>query len=552
MNGSEVVVSAGALMRVLVFLLYAPVCLAVFRWPMPRLALSYRILAIALLAAQILILAVGLEDTPRWVLKGWLWHLDQEWNIPSAFASTQLAVVSGAALTTALLARAYSAHYRLFTGGIGVFFVILAWDEYFMLHETDLALETAYIASGMVIAAATVLAAARSPRRARSWHVCLLAGMALNVMGAMAVDALPQMCRRLGSIQLEGCLYLYNLEEAFEFLGVWLILVAILGSLSDGKAKLRRVALLFLLVLPICWIFLLVHDALLPRIELRFRARPAAVQFESGVTLLGYRVENNSNHLALWLYPSAWRSDYSELGFSLHLVDQESGASIAGRDIHSRRQGGLLLAPAYNHVYRQRITIETPGHIPTNRALWIALSIWRDADGEYVGQSALSSDHQLLSEKQVILGELVLPAAPTDSFVPLAVLDGRIALGDVELPVSARRGQALRIWFSWRADADVSEDYVQFLHLGHAESGEWWVYDQPPLGPRLPTRLWYSGLADSEVWEAPLPADLAPGVYAVYTGLYRQSDQERVPASDADGTPYPDARVPLGGISIEP
>ena len=107
-------------------------------------------------------------------------------------------------------------------GGIGLFFLFLAWDEYFTLHETDLALETAYIAAGIVIAGVTVLAAARSPRRARLRHVCLLAGMALNVIGAMAVDALPQICKRLGSIQLEGCLYFYNLEESFEFLGVWL------------------------------------------------------------------------------------------------------------------------------------------------------------------------------------------------------------------------------------------------------------------------------------------------------------------------------------------
>ena len=78
---------------------------------------------------------------------------------------------------------------------------------------------------------------------------------------------------------------------------------------------------------------------------------------------------------------------------------------------------------------------------------------------------------------------------------------------------------------------------MQFLHFGHEESGTWWVYDQQPLGPRLPTRLWYSGLADSEIWQVPLPADLAPGRYTVFTGLYRTRDQERVPASDAAGNP---------------
>ena len=65
------------------------------------------------------------------------------------------------------------------------------------------------------------------------------------------------------------------------------------------------------------------------------------------------------------------------------------------------------------------------------------------------------------------------------------------------------------------------------------------------LGP-----LQYSGLADTEVWQVPLPDDLAPGKYTVFTGLYRRSDLKRVPAYDAEGTPWLDARVPLGIISI--
>ena len=71
------------------------------------------------------------------------------------------------------------------------------------------------------------------------------------------------------------------------------------------------------------------------------------------------------------------------------------------------------------------------------------------------------------------------------------------------------------------------------------------------LGDRLPTRLWYKGLADSEVWQAPLPADLAPGRYEVFTGLYRTRDLERVPASDMDGKPWLDGRVLLGSLVLE-
>ena len=180
------------------------------------------------------------------------------------------------------------------------------------------------------------------------------------------------------------------------------------------------------------------------------------------------------------------------------------------------------------------------------------LTLWRAENDEFVSQRVISSDLQLLSESQVILGELVIPAASTASqTAPLAVFDNGFALEAVDLPESAGLGETLSINFAWRSEAEGREDYVQFLHLGHEETGAWFVYDQQPLGPRLPARLWYSGLADSETWRVPLPADLAPGQYNVFTGIYRASDQERVGASDAEDSPYIDARVPLGYLIIE-
>lgn len=552
MVSGELTVSAGALTRVLVLFLYAPICLVAFRLLLPRLPRSTRLLAIAMMAAQFVMLTVALEDTPRWELKGWLWHLDQEWNIPSTFASMQLALVSGAALAAALLAGARQARYRFYLLAIALFFVYLAWDEYFSLHETNLALETVYIALGAVIAAATLAAAARSPRHARVWYVCLLAGMALNVTGAMVVDARYQICGSFGFIQLDGCLRVYNLEEAVELIAVWLILVAILGILKEATPKPRRSVSLFLIVLPILWIILLTRDAWLPRLELRLLAQPASIQIESEARLLGYHAEWDSESIVLRLYPSAWRSHYRGLGLSVHLVDQASKESVASRDIYTHSQARLLLAPSYAHVYRRQLEVEIPPATPTNRAYWIALSFWRKEGEAFVGQKILESDHQLLSETQVILGELALPAAtPAISAAPLAIFDDALTLGAVDLPPSARLGETLNLSFAWRADAAGADDYVQFLHLGHVETGEWRAFDQQPLGPRLPTRLWYSGLADTEVWALPLPTDLAAGEYAVYTGLYRVSNQERVLVKSSDGTPLPDARVPLGFLTLE-
>ncbi len=103
---------------------------------------------------------------------------------------------------------------------------------------------------------------------------------------------------------------------------------------------------------------------------------------------------------------------------------------------------------------------------------------------------------------------------------------------------------------TWETTADGEEDWVQFLHFVHEETGALWNHDQQPLGARLPTRLWYEGLRDTETWQITIPEDLAPGRYAVYTGLYRLSDLARLPVTDADGKPLPDARVPMGSIAI--
>lgn len=544
-------ITAEAFVNALVFLLYAPICLVVLRWLAPRLSPPWRLLAIVMLAAQILFLAAGLQNIPRWDTWGWLVGLDQEWNIPSTFASVQLAVVSGAAFLTALLARARPAQFRLNLVALGLLFLAFAWDEYFYLHEGNMPLKIFYVIVSLAIILSTTMVVRRSPRRAAPWQISLMAGMALYFSGAVLLEPFHQTCLDLGFIRLEGCVRFYNLEEALEFIGVWLILVAVLGKLNDATAKPSLLAPLFLFALPILWPALLTKDAWLPRAELHFRARPAAVQFETGPQLLGYSLEWDEDAVGIWLYPSAWRSHYSELGFSIHLVDQASGESVASLNLHADLQFHLLQVPGIAHVYRQHIALEIPPETPKNRALWIALSFWREGDGDYEILKIIGSDHKLLGDAQIVLDDLVLPseeAAPSSA--PLAIFEGDITLNAAELPDQAMSGEALPIRFVWAAAKDGAEDYVQFLHFGHQDSGEWWVYDQQPLGERLPTRFWYAGMSDSETWQAPLPADLEPGAYQVFTGLYRQRDRERLQATDASGAPIVDARVPLGDLII--
>ena len=135
MDSGELVIATEALIRIFVVLLYTPICLVVYFRLYPRLSPTSRRLAFGMLAAQALVIVLSLEIRPKSNFEHWLWNLDQEWNIPSTLASTQLALVAGVALVTAWLARAVPVWQRLYLVGIGLVFLFLAWDEYFLFHE---------------------------------------------------------------------------------------------------------------------------------------------------------------------------------------------------------------------------------------------------------------------------------------------------------------------------------------------------------------------------------------------------------------------------------
>ena len=544
--------TAAVLIRIIVVALFALISFVAYRWLIPRLWPSAKILASLFLAAQVIVIIVALFIQPASSYQARLWHLDREWNIPSTLASTQLALGAGVALTAAWIAKEQPSWKRFYLLGIGLVFLYLAQDEYFEAHEFTEGWANSFVLLGGIVVAATLLAALRSPKRSWIWHLSFLAGLAMSAGGGLLVET---QCGHQIFLAIGRCAQHYMVEEPLEFLGFWLALVALFGHLACLVARPSRLVRRWLFVIPALWLLLISLPEAHYHVE-RYtaRAKPAAVAYESGMHLRGYFLEDSRTiHLLL----SPGRLDFLglgifELGYSIHLIDQVSGESAHNRDEHAHRRH-LLLGPGAAITYRQEIDLRLPQQLPVNRAYWIVLTLWREADGAFAKEKIVASDHQLLSESQVVLGELVAPAAEATAShrVPRALFDNGFILELVDLPEAARAGESLSIGFAWRSEDDGSEDHAQFLHLGHMESGEWMVVDRPPLGPRLPTRLWYDGLAESETWHVPLPADLPPGRYAVFSGLYRASDKERVPAKSADGDYFLDARVPLGSLVIE-
>ena len=545
------------LLRILVFLLYVAALPVAFWKLFPRLSTFARGLTLTLLAAQIFIVALAVLLQSQDSVLAKLVDVTRERNLAAGLAGLQLALVAGYALLNAWLARARPNWQRLYYLCLGAVFLYLSWDELFVLHEGMPYWAITYTGAGAAIVAMTVIVFWRSPRRMRIWGACFLAGLALSALGAIVLEHLrfPATCRALRLYYIDKCLLKY-IEEPMEFLGIWLALVAMLGLLSELPPPPKRRLRILVYGLPILTLLAVVNFS---DPDLRHEMRKAGavltdLRFETDARVYGYQTEAapGADRIETTLWLSAPPFGYDGLGYSIHLFDPAEGLALAGKDEFVTVEAGSVLGPLYLPIFRQTLQLSLPPQARANRAYWIVLRLWRDLDGSYVGQKVLAADRHSLSDTQVVLDELVIPAAPVAlPAAPRARFENGFALYSAELPAKASAGESLSHAMTWRADADGSRDYKQFLHFVHDETGELWAFDQPPLGARLPTRLWYSGLADTETWVIPLPAELAPGRYQVWTGLYRAGDLARLGAADADGAHFLDARVPLGAIVIE-
>lgn len=551
MIGSGIAVSAYSLSSFLFILTYLCASLVLCLKLLPRLSRTGKRLASVMLAVQVIIIVMSLVTGPKGDFQAWLWSMGKEWTIESVLSSTQFALVGLVALLIGWLDTSERPWRRLYLAATAILFFIVGLDEYFAWKNYIYFWTVSYFAVGILFATFTLIVIETSSGPARQWLIILVLGAATVALGSIVVDNfIPSICDvNLGFIRLDGCANYNIFEELLELLGGWIAALAVLNRLKEvnpaESARIRWILYIF----PALWVLLLLQSDAIHPLEDQINCQPAAVEFESGVALLGYQTKLGANHLTLNLYMSPRDRDFQQLGYSLNIVDQASGESIASQDKMLNEQQEFYVTPGLALAYRQWAAIPLPANKPVNRALSIVLSIWRKEGDKFPRQRIVSSDHQTLGDTQVVLGEVVFPPETTSS--AFGVFRNGFILVAVEMPTTAQPGDRMPITFFWASERDANEDYSQFLHLRHEVSGEWWVYDQQPLGPRLPTRLWYSGFSDSEVWHVPLPDDLAPGRYEAFTGLYGMRDEQRVPVKSADGQPWPNSRAKLGVLTIE-
>ena len=153
------------------------------------------------------------------------------------------------------------------------------------------------------------------------------------------------------------------------------------------QARVRRA----LYAVPALWLLLLVRESPVPNesfYKSGYQIQPSAVRFESGEHMYGYRIQKKDDSVLILLHSFPWLSDHKGLGYSVHLVDQVSGDSVASLDaLLNRDHTFRLFSSAFVRVYVQEIELAIPPQAPANRALWVVLTLWRKERGAFESSS---------------------------------------------------------------------------------------------------------------------------------------------------------------------
>lgn len=129
----------------------------------------------------------------------------------------------------------------------------------------------------------------------------------------------------------------------------------------------------------------------------------------------------------------------------------------------------------------------------------------------------------------------------------ISFANGTVFLG-YGVPERVLAGETLEVWLAWwvRSPPPPGADYHFFTHLLDEGGALRSQYD----GIGFPTASWRAGDLVLSRFPIPVPADLSPGRYAVWAGLYVYPDVVNVSFLDVAGNPAGD-RVMLGEVRVE-
>lgn len=135
--------------------------------------------------------------------------------------------------------------------------------------------------------------------------------------------------------------------------------------------------------------------------------------------------------------------------------------------------------------------------------------------------------------------------------LPVAQLGESIRLQQYNITSRVRSGKGLTVTLTWEALSPIDEEWISFVHLWEPGASEPLAQsDASPRNGWYPTSVWQEGDCVPDTHVLTLPADLAPGRYPLWAGMYRPDEAIRLPAIGPTGR-YPYDLIPLGEVVVE-
>jgi hypothetical protein len=130
-----------------------------------------------------------------------------------------------------------------------------------------------------------------------------------------------------------------------------------------------------------------------------------------------------------------------------------------------------------------------------------------------------------------------------------ADFDGEISFFGYTLPqTTISPGGRVPLTLVWQAQTAPAVDYAIFVQLRDSANTTLASADHQPYRGLVPTSTWPAGAVIQEMAWLELPADIPPGSYNLYVGLYRPDTLERLPRrNDSSG----ENALILGPVLVE-
>ncbi len=241
--------------------------------------------------------------------------------------------------------------------------------------------------------------------------------------------------------------------------------------------------------------------------------------FDEGLWQIGHALADQPPGTPIYLTPRdmahptlafAWQTERTEL-----LGSPSAPVSFDGRHIFPLAAQPPGQAELYAVIEHEdfRTSLLLPGALP---AAFVEREFLDDAGDVYARFYARPAGSAF--------------AWPPDHALDVTLGDGITLVGYDVQPEALRAGEILYLQLRWLVADAPAADWTVFTHVRRLDGERVAGQDGQPGAGSLPMTRWRAGWRILDEYQIALPADLAPGTYELWTGLYQPSG-EQLPAS---------------------